>query len=160
MPVQARDVLGVFNRWGAFRDAREARCYAISEPIDWRDPRRDWSPFAAIGFWPRQGVRGQLSIKLSRALQKDAAATLAIGGKRFKLSGNGADVWAKDRQDDAAIVGAPVDELVSDRPGTRYGPRAIRAASCPPGPHLETKIDWAEVLRVVDYGDAPIRPAM
>jgi len=60
---------------------------------------------------------------------------------------------------DVAIVGAPVDELVSDRPGTRYGPRAIRGASCPPGPHLEAKIDWAEVLRVVDYGDAPIVPA-
>lgn len=60
---------------------------------------------------------------------------------------------------DVAIVGAPVDDLVSDRPGTRFGPRAIRAASCPPGPHLEARIDWAEALRVVDYGDAPIVPA-
>jgi arginase family enzyme len=32
-----------------------------------------------------------------------------------------------------AVVGAPTDDLVSDRPGTRFGPRAIRAASCPPG---------------------------
>ena len=30
---------------------------------------------------------------------------------------------------DVAIVGAPTDDLVSDRPGTRFGPRAIRAAS-------------------------------
>lgn len=60
---------------------------------------------------------------------------------------------------DVAIVGAPVDDLVSDRPGTRFGPRAIRAASCPPGPHLEARIDWSEALRVVDYGDAPIVPA-
>src|SRR4029079_14706766 len=37
---------------------------------------------------------------------------------------------------DVAIVGAPTDDLVSDRPGTRFAPRAIRAASCPPGPHL------------------------
>ena len=42
---------------------------------------------------------------------------------------------------DVAIVGAPTDDLVSDRPGTRFGPRAIRAASCPPGPHLEAGID-------------------
>ena len=42
---------------------------------------------------------------------------------------------------DVAIVGAPTDDLVSDRPGTRYGPRAIRAASCPPGPHLEAGVD-------------------
>jgi agmatinase len=60
---------------------------------------------------------------------------------------------------DVAIVGAPTDDLVSDRPGTRYAPRAIRAASCPPGPHLEAGIDALAALRVVDYGDAPVVPA-
>ena len=60
---------------------------------------------------------------------------------------------------DAAIVGAPTDDLVSDRPGARFGPRAIRAASCPPGPHLEAKIDAMRELRVVDFGDAPVIPA-
>ena len=60
---------------------------------------------------------------------------------------------------DVAIVGAPTDDLVSDRPGTRYGPRAIRAASCPPGPHLEAGIDAYATLRVVDFGDAPVVPS-
>jgi agmatinase len=60
---------------------------------------------------------------------------------------------------DVAIVGAPTDDLVSDRPGTRFAPRAIRAASCPPGPHLEAGIDAFPELRVVDYGDAPVVPA-
>jgi agmatinase len=60
---------------------------------------------------------------------------------------------------DVAIVGAPTDDLVSDRPGARFGPRAIRAASCPPGPELEMKIDAFEELRIVDYGDAPVLPA-
>jgi agmatinase len=60
---------------------------------------------------------------------------------------------------DVAIVGAPTDDLVSDRPGARFGPRAIRAASCPHGPHLEAKLDAFEELRVVDYGDAPVLPA-
>ncbi|MFO7572399.1 MAG: agmatinase [Gaiellaceae bacterium] len=60
---------------------------------------------------------------------------------------------------DVAIVGAPTDDLVSDRPGTRFGPRAIRAASCPPGPHLEAKVDAFEELRVVDFGDAAVIPA-
>lgn len=102
----ARDVLGVFGRWGAFRDAKEGRCFAIAEPIDWRDPRRRWSPFAAIGSWPGRGVRGQVNIRLSRELQPGASATLAVGGQRFTLSGGGADMWAKDRKDDAAIVAA------------------------------------------------------
>jgi agmatinase len=60
---------------------------------------------------------------------------------------------------DVAIVGAPTDDLVSDRPGTRFGPRAIRAASCPPGPHLEAKLDAFAALRMVDFGDAPVLPA-
>jgi agmatinase len=60
---------------------------------------------------------------------------------------------------DVAIVGAPTDDLVSDRPGARFGPRGIRAASCPPGPHLEAGIDAFAELRVLDYGDAPVLPA-
>jgi agmatinase len=60
---------------------------------------------------------------------------------------------------DVAIVGAPMDDLVSDRPGARFAPRAIRAASWPPGPNLETAVDPFADLRVVDYGDAPVLPA-
>ncbi len=60
---------------------------------------------------------------------------------------------------DAAIVGAPMDDLVSDRPGARLAPRAIRGASSPPGPHLKVKVDAFSELRVVDFGDAPVIPA-
>jgi agmatinase len=60
---------------------------------------------------------------------------------------------------DVAIVGAPMDDLVSDRPGARLAPRAIRGASSPPGPHLEVKVDAFSELRVVDFGDAPVIPA-
>jgi agmatinase len=61
---------------------------------------------------------------------------------------------------DVAIVGAPMDDLTTDGLGARFGPRAIRAASCPPGPHLEAGIDaLGQELRVVDFGDAPVRPA-
>jgi agmatinase len=60
---------------------------------------------------------------------------------------------------DVAVVGAPMDDLVSDRPGARLAPRAIRAASSPPGPHLEVGLDAFAELRVVDYGDAPVIPA-
>ncbi len=60
---------------------------------------------------------------------------------------------------DVAIVGAPTDDLVSDRPGTRFAPRAIRGASCPPGPHLEAGIDGVAELSVIDFGDAPVLPA-
>jgi agmatinase len=71
--------------------------------------------------------------------------------------------WTEDPAElagvDVAVVGAPTDDLTSDRPGARFGPRAIRAAGCPWGPHLEAKVDASRVLRMVDYGDAPVVPA-
>src|SRR5215213_7480788 len=83
----------------------------------------------------------------------DYAGLLTFGGARF--SEDPADLAGFD----AAIVGAPMDDLVSDRPGARFAPRAIRAASCPPGPHLEVKADAFAELRILDFGDAPVIPA-
>jgi agmatinase len=83
----------------------------------------------------------------------DYAGPLTFGGAPLVLDP------AELAGSDVAIVGAPMDELVSDRPGTRFAPRAIRAASCPPGPHLETKVDAFAELRIVDFGDAPVVPA-
>ena len=83
----------------------------------------------------------------------DYAGPLSYGGSPYTQDQSGLEGA------DVAIVGAPMDELVSDRPGTRFAPRAIRAASCPPGPNLETAVDAFDDLRVVDYGDAPILPA-
>ena len=57
-----------------------------------------------------------------------------------------------------AIVGAPMDDLVSNRPGARFGPRAIRAAGSSTGPHLEVKVDAFAELKMVDFGDAPVVP--
>ena len=83
----------------------------------------------------------------------DYAGLLTFGGLSY--SEDAADLAGVD----VAIVGAPMDELVSDRPGTRFGPRAIRAASAPHGMHLEAGIDAFEALRIIDYGDAAILPA-
>jgi agmatinase len=83
----------------------------------------------------------------------DYAGLLTFGGARYTEDAG------ELRGFDVAVVGAPMDDLVSDRPGTRFAPRAIRAASCPPGPHLEVKVDAFAELEVVDYGDAPVIPA-
>jgi agmatinase len=83
----------------------------------------------------------------------DYAGPLSFGGAPYTQDA------AELENADVAIVGAPTDDLVSDRPGTRFAPRAIRAASCPPGPHLEAGLDAFEELRIVDFGDAPVIPA-
>jgi hypothetical protein len=103
--VQARDTLGIFESWGAFRDPRAARCYAISRASNLGAGRR-WQPFVAIGYWPRQAIRGQVNIRLSRELAAQSQAKLTIGGRSFFLVGGVTDVWANDRRDDAAIVAA------------------------------------------------------
>src|SRR4051812_7535332 len=83
----------------------------------------------------------------------DYAGLLTFGGAPY--TEDPADL----RDADVAVIGAPMDDLVSDRPGTRFAPRAIRAASCPSGPHLEAGVDAFSVLRIADYGDAPVTPA-
>jgi agmatinase len=60
-----------------------------------------------------------------------------------------------------AIVGAPMDDLVTYRPGTRFGPREIRIASDDGTPRLwnmELGVDPFAELNVVDHGDALVKP--
>jgi len=63
---------------------------------------------------------------------------------------------------DVVIVGAPVDWGATFRPGTRFGPRAIRDADYlePNGvrPHLPTGLDPMAVMDVVDVGDIETAP--
>ena len=61
---------------------------------------------------------------------------------------------------DVAVVGAPMDDLVSDRPGARLAPRAIRGGELArPARTSRSRIDAFAELRVVDFGDAPVIPA-
>jgi agmatinase len=61
---------------------------------------------------------------------------------------------------DVVIVGAPFDGGVTNRPGARYGPRAIRAASNlgRGAYHLGLEVQPLRVLRVFDFGDASVVP--
>lgn len=100
-PAGARDSLGVFEGWGAFRDAATPRCYAISTPVG-----RRGNGFAAVGSWPRQKVRGQVHFRLSRNRADDAPVILNVGDRRFPLVAGQADAWAPDPRGDAAIIAA------------------------------------------------------
>jgi agmatinase len=63
---------------------------------------------------------------------------------------------------DVAILGAPIDETVTNRPGARFGPRAIRLADVGGGshqPNMDVGVNPFDVLTVVDCGDAEVAPA-
>lgn len=102
--AQARDSLGVYEGWAAFRDAEIPRCYAIARPE--RRRSGEWEAFASIGTWPTRNRRGQVHFRLRRAMREDSTPVLRIGPRRFELVGSGPDAWAATSQDDAAIVAA------------------------------------------------------
>ena len=124
-PVSAKDSLGVFGDWGAFRDPQVPRCYAIAAA---RNDARDHAPFASVGTWPQREVRGQVHVRLSRNTRSGATISLNVGGERFELTGSGADAWARDRRMDAAIVAAmrsagSMSVTARDRAGNRFTDR-------------------------------------
>lgn len=101
-PLYARDSLGVYDGWAAFRDAKPRRCYAIA--------KAQGSPpapaYATVSNWPDKKVRGALHFVLSRDVADRGTARLAVGDKRFDLVAKGRNAWAKDARDDAAIIAA------------------------------------------------------
>ena len=97
-PLAARDSLGVYSNWAAFRDAKQPRCYAIAKP-------RAGKGFASIATWPKQKVRNQVHFRLPRDVG-DQGANLIVGDRRFALATRGANAWAQDRRMDASIVAA------------------------------------------------------
>ncbi len=103
-PALARDSLGIFHDWAAFRDppsgSAPLRCYAIAEP------ERGAAPgiYATIAHWPAARVRGQLHVRLPRGV--GGSAMLTIADRRFPLIVRGTGAWAPDARADAAIVAA------------------------------------------------------
>lgn len=102
-PGPARELLGVYGAWGAFRD--QGRCYAIARPaLATRGTRN--RPFAGVGTFPGRGQRNSLHIRLSRERDRSAGVTLSIGERRFALVATGADAWAPDARSERAVVAA------------------------------------------------------
>ncbi|MDP6402557.1 MAG: agmatinase [SAR202 cluster bacterium] len=64
---------------------------------------------------------------------------------------------------DVAVIGAPLDIGTTNRPGARFGPRAIRLAHYYGSPndniyHLGLDVYPTRVLKIVDFGDANCPP--
>ncbi|MGB3243714.1 MAG: agmatinase [Sulfitobacter sp.] len=96
------------------------------------------------------------------AKQIDHAFTRAdLKGPSFELTFGGATSFLRRKYTkdltgvDIAVTGVPFDQAVTNRPGTRLGPRAIREASALQAPDAPYGWDF-DVLSefaIVDYGD-------
>lgn len=74
-----------------------------------------------------------------------------FGQRAFLTEPAQLDSWRPD----VAIVGAPFDNATTNRPGARFGPRAIRNDAYESGTyHLDLDIEIFDWLEVVDFGDA------
>lgn len=74
-----------------------------------------------------------------------------FGQRPFLSEPEQLDTWRPD----VAVLGAPFDIATTNRPGARFGPRAIRSNAYEPGTyHLDLGIEIFDWLEVVDVGDA------
>ncbi|HEV2502564.1 MAG TPA: agmatinase [Mesorhizobium sp.] len=85
-----------------------------------------------------------------------------LGGNEMPRFGGPATMMRLPSQQDAAgldacFVGVPLDIGTSNRAGTRFGPRQIRAESCMVRPYnMATRAAPFDSLMVADIGDVPI----
>jgi len=101
----AKDRLGIYNSWAAFKDAETPRCYAIASPE--QRVRGSTRPgYLSIGFWPRRCVTHQIYVSLSRDRSSNSSITISAGGRRFRLKATRTGGWAVDRRMDLAIIAA------------------------------------------------------
>lgn len=104
-PAAAKDRLGVYQGWAAFRDPEIPRCYAIAAPEETVGTATR-KAYLSIGFWPKRRVSHQIYVRLSRERSSNSVITLSAGGRRFRLKGEGSSGWAADRRMDLAIIAA------------------------------------------------------
>ena len=104
-PLAARDSLGIFGEWGAFRDDAPVRCYALAMPAR-TSGSNEFDPYAAVSHWPAQRVRGQVHFRTSRKIGDNARITLRVGRETFTLTGSDNNAWAQDTRGDADILAA------------------------------------------------------
>lgn len=99
-----------------------------------------------------EDAKTQVDTAFTRDERRGLAYENAFGGavsflrRRYSKDLTGADI---------AITGVPFDQAVTHRSGARFGPRAIREASClqPYDPPYGWGYDPLSALSVVDYGD-------
>ena len=104
-PAAARDSLGIFANWGAFRDASVPRCYAIAL-ADNSHGEAYYTPYADIGTWPGRSIRGAFHVRLPRKVDPGQKIMLTVGGQHWQLAAGGADAWSMDAHADTAIIAA------------------------------------------------------
>lgn len=102
----ARDSLGVFGTWGAFRDPGVPRCYAIAMAEKVNGRAQAFQPYFTVGYWPKRGIRGAVHVRLARRLAPGSSVNVSFPEANFTLQAGQADAWPMDQRANAAIIAA------------------------------------------------------
>lgn len=132
-------------------------CELVSFQLDWYGSRINAiAKLPTLNFW--SFIVG-LKDKADRAI---TTHSLLGNGEDATFSGVMSFMRRKYTKDvegaDLVVLGIPLDTSVTNRPGTRFGPAAIRQASCilDADPIYPFNVDFFEKFAVADYGDCPI----
>lgn len=102
-----------------------------------------------------EDAKGQVDLAFTRESRRGLAYENAFSGATSFLR----RTYTKDiATADLVVTGVPFDQAVTHRPGTRFGPRAIREASCLQPydpPYGWDGFDPLSEFEIVDYGDMP-----
>ena len=99
-----------------------------------------------------EDAKGQIDLAFTRDDLKGCAFENTFGGATSFLRRK----YTKDLKGvDLCVTGIPFDQAVTNRPGTRFGPRAIREASTlqPYDPPYGWGFDPLSDFAIADYGD-------
>lgn len=102
---------------------------------------------------PADAPRREVPPGLQRQLDQGYAfgSVLTFGQRPLLTDPEQLDEWRPD----VAVVGAPFDLGTTNRPGARFGPRALRTRAYQSGTyHLGLGLEIYDWVEVVDYGDA------
>lgn len=102
--AMARDSLGVFETWGAFRDPAVPRCYAIAMAEKNPGRKQEFQPYFTVGHWPARSIRGAVHVRLARRLASGSKVTVSFPEANFTLQTGQADAWPADQRTNAGIL--------------------------------------------------------
>ena len=98
---------------------------------------------------PRREISASYQQQLDQGYS--LGSVLTFGQRPLLTDAAQLDEW----QPDVAVIGAPFDLGTTNRPGARFGPRAIRTNAYQSGTyHLGLGLEMFDWVEVVDYGDA------
>ncbi len=101
--ILATQIIAASGDWAAFD--RGASCEAVSRSL--LVPRKgEEQPHIAIAFDRTGPRRGEVSVRLRRAVRPGSSVMLTIGNQPFLLPARGGDAWSRGPRQEAAIIAA------------------------------------------------------